>query len=148
MNNELVMILYMMLSGGLFALGGTGGWAWESKLWRRLGVPAVTLGYLGLLWTDLISSLGSVVFLILVLHLGYGNGKSWAYRLMVAFLYAVPSLFFGWSIWFILSPLWFITLFYLSNTKAFENQVVWKAVEFIGGLGIALIYIGALRNPW
>lgn len=148
MNTELVYIAIMMSGGALFALGGTGKWFLASKAWRRFGVPiAFQIALLALKVNPIVSSAVALT-LCAVLHLGYGESKSWGYKALVGCSYAIPSLFIGLTYWQILAPVIFLVLFALSNWKWTAKDFFWKACEFSYGFLIALTVIGALQRPW
>ena len=148
MNVELIYLAMLTLSGFLFALGGTGGWTFASKAWRRFGIPValgallISIGYSD--WR----TLGYLAGLTGALHLGYGDTKPWAYKFAVGASYAIPCLFLGWTWWLIGMPVVFLGLFALSNWKATEKDMVWKVAEFLIGSFIAVTLIGALQRPW
>lgn len=142
------MLIYVPLSGFLFGLGGGTGSKYDWKGWRRFIFPLVTFGFLLLnavvLWKALVAS----VLLSAVLHLGYGQTKTWMYKFLVGCSYAIPSLVIGLTWWVLITPSVFITLFYLSNLKATEKDFTWKVVEMFIGFCIAATFIGALMRPW
>ena len=147
MNIELIYILMMSLSGGLYALGGTGGWKLASKLWRRAGIPAflaLSLHFLGVEHTIIALS---CITLSVGLCMGYGDSKRWSYRAIVFSTYAISTLFIGFSAWVLISPIASIILFYLSR-KLFQNHFVWKICEFLFGAMIGVSYVSAYNNRW
>lgn len=137
---ELWFIAAMATGGTLFAVGGT-----TNKAWRRFALP----GVLGLLLTQFFTTSKmawlSVLLLCIALHLGYGEKKSWIERSLVAVSYTAPSLLIGFTPWAIITPILFITLFFLSNTEYFKNFIVWKIVEFMVGVLIAITYVMACQ---
>jgi hypothetical protein len=148
MNPELIYITLMALGGSLFALGGTGGWSYVSKSWRRYGLPLAFTGLLILLGVGYWRVLGSMSLLSAALHLGYGIRKPYWYKTLVGLSYVLPSLFFGFTWWTFLTPIGFIVLFALSNWRYTQRDFVWKVVEFMTGAFIAITIIGALQRPW
>lgn len=148
LNIELIYILMLGLSSSLFALGGTGKWALSNKLWRRLGVPVVIVAGFLLLGCWFVPAILTGVSLFGVLTLGYGDGKPWWYKTIVAFSYSLVFLLVGWTWWFIIAPLYFLSLFYMSNTKLLQHDVIWKIVEFMAGAFIAATAIGSYQHYW
>ena len=164
--NETLMIIYMVLGGALFALGGgfrrtnratynnffeklflqlTFGINWKG--WRRFILPLVTFGFLLLNKVDLGMACVSAALLVGVLTLGYGVRKTWVYRTCVAFSYSVPSLVLGLTLWQLILPLLFILMFIGSN-YLFQKDIPWKTWEFLMGVLIAVTTIAALNRPW
>ena len=139
--NEYLMIVYMALSGTLFALGGT-----LHKAFRRFGVPLVTAGFLYLNHVPTIQIIFAAALPVVFFHLGYGEGKGWVERALVGVLYGAATLVVGVSYWALAIPFIFITLFTLSNTQETEKYFPWKIVEFLTGVVIAIGYITAVGN--
>jgi len=135
----------------LFPAGGTEvpatkrGYKWL----RRYIAPALSLLFLILidsvaLWRSILCCCA----LCGLMHLGYGNGKSWGYRAIVGLLYALPSLFLGFSFWFFLLPVGFITLFAVSMWKPTAKMFPWVLVCAIDGALIGASLAGAVVNCW
>ena len=151
MNPELFMVFVPALAWLLFALGGskisetTPGW----KGWRRFILPAVFIVacYIGgVVWWK--SALVGVIAMV-AFHLGYGEKHSWGGRVLVGGAYALISVPIGVSYWNLITPIGFVGLFVLSNTKATAGTFVWKICEGTFGAlcGIQLAYLLA-GNGW
>ena len=139
MNKEVVILVVVPLCSMLFALGGT-----TNKAWRRYILPVVLYIGLLLLSCGLFKALASCGLLCLALHLGYGDGKSWLYRFMVGCAYTIPSVLLGFTLWQVICPIWFITLFWLSNFKWTAKEFIWKICELLFGTLIGITYIMAI----
>jgi len=139
MNPEWWMIAVMTLSGAMFAIGGTG-----PKYVRRFILP-VLLGVIALLnhqiWW---ACLGYASTQILTLCLPYGSKTPYWLKAVTFITYALPSLFFGFSYWQIITPVVCIGIFFLSNQKWSSNTFVWKICEFIMGLMVGLCFVGTV----
>jgi len=143
MNQELIFILMATLSGGLFALGGTGNFKFASKAWRRYALPiclAVLLVLLGIhTWRILVS----MALLCAFLHLGYGDKTSWLVRILVFTSYGIPSILVGkggflhFNWWVAIIPLVLTVGFLASRFKPLQTTVFWKSWEFFAGTMIA-----------
>lgn len=145
MNPEWAYIILAPIGAMLFAIGGTG-FKWA----RRYVMPVVLCGgwWLGrlllhsdttLIWQAPLAC----ALMIVVMHLGYGDGKGWIWRAFVAFSYTASTVPLGFSWWQVITPVVFIGLFWLSNWKYTANIIVWKCVELSCG-GLLGITIGSL----
>lgn len=136
-------ILYILVCWLLFPLGGADDWALGSRYWRRAGIPVATAIYLGLTWWTALIALA----LFGALTMGYGSSKPYWYKLAVGALWAVPSMFVGWTLAQFFLPAAWIFMFVLSNTHKewIKNFFVWKVVEFTTGAMIALTFICAVK---
>lgn len=126
--NEWMMILEMALGGTLFAIGGTG------FKWARRFVLPVALGLIAFFsdiewWRDL----GMTIGLIVAFHLPYGERTPYWGKAITAMCFTLPTLFFGFSLWQIFTPLAFLSMFWLSNNRYFSRLFPWKCVEFLTG---------------
>ncbi len=120
------MIAAMGSAGILGAIGGTG-----FKPARRFILPLI-LGFLGFLagflwWKCLIVWLG----LTIAFCFPYGQKTPYWLKLLVACTFTLSTLAFGFTWWQIITPLTFIGMFKLSNTKWAGNIFQWKVVEFL-----------------
>jgi hypothetical protein len=141
MNDEYLMIASMTLGGFLGALGGTG-FKWA----RRYLLPACFTGIAllsGFLWWKcLLYGLGTCI----AFTLPYGFKISWPVKFLVGCSFVLPSLILGFTVWQIIAPIAFITLFALSNIPKTAKYFPWKIVEFISfaNVGIVLASLIAL----
>ena len=125
---ELLQIIAMTISGLLFSLGGL-----KFKYLRRfifpilLGIVALLAGFIW--WKCLILCLG----LIGAFCLPYGERTPYWGKFLVGCAFVFPTVILGFSWWQIITPICFIVMFKLSNTKFTSNIFFWKAVEFITG---------------
>lgn len=135
---ELNYIIIPPLCWLLFALGG-----FRQKAWRRFGIPALLGIFCWINHIALWKILLVVTISCIVLHLGYGEGKSWLWRAFVGVSYGCIALPLGFSMWQVILPVMWIILFWLSNTKFAEKIVVWKIVEGFTGLliGLSVAYL-------
>lgn len=133
MNPEYIVMLAMLAGGGLFALGGT----WR-KWPRRYILPLVMMGVA--LWGGFIwwKCLAMSVLMSAALHLPYGERTPYWLKFLVGCSYTATTAFLGFSWWQILTPLAFITMFWLSNWKVTSKIFFWKAVEFLTGTLIGI----------
>jgi len=148
--NEIIYILMMASGVILFPLGGTEipfvkkGYKW----FRRFVYPFVMFilaFWFGMpLWANVACS----SLLCAALHLGYGGTKPYWYKFLVGVAYALPSLFFGFSLWVILTPVIFLALFALSNWQKTSGSFIWKIVEGAIGFCVSATIISALHNIW
>jgi len=126
LDKELLMIIAMG-SGGI--LGALGGYRW--KWLRRFVLPGI-LGSIALIaGNPALQCLYMTIGLIIAFCLPYGERTPYPVKFLVGCAFVAPTLFLGFSIWQIITPVVFIVLFRLSNWKPFANIVFWKAWEFI-----------------
>lgn len=145
--NELLMIFCMSISGILFSLGGTDINGKGYKAIRRYLLPfilSIIASYNAILWQSFAYSL----ILCFFLHLGYGDRCSWLKRVIIFIGYGLPSLFFGFSWWVVITPVILTLLFLGSRWKPLASTIFWKAFEYLGGVLIALCFIGGIQNKW
>lgn len=128
MSGEYAMIIGMCAGGTLFAVGGTG-YKWA----RRFLLPAIWALLCFIMGFNLIKCCLIFAGYAAVFSLGYGESKPYWYKMLVGISYGLPSLVLGFSVWNILIPLIFISLFVLSNTKNTAKDFPWKICEFIFG---------------
>ena len=139
-NKELLIILAMTISPLLYMLGG---WKWK---WLRRFVLPIVLGTILLIsgkiwWKVLLFTIGQAI----VFTLPYGERTSRWVKALVGCSYSIPSLIFGITIWQVILPVVFITMFILSNTKKLAHEFYWKACEGTVGFLIGII-IGRFIN--
>ena len=147
-NKEIIMIVVMGLSAILFSLGGTGNWAFANKLWRRIGVP-LTIFFGCLIWNPTWwFLLIACALLALACFSGYGEKKSWWFRIIVFAGFYLPSLLVGFSWWVVIAPVLTCLMFLASNWLPLAKTFYWKCVEFNYGALIAITFLGAVQNPW
>lgn len=137
---ELKLIAYMGVCGILFAFGGT-----IDPVWRRIGIPVATAVFLvvgGATWWRI---LPAMLFQWWILSQGYGQHSTWLQRTLVAIGFALPAVItLKPTIWTALTPAWFLSMYWLSNSQTFASQVPWKLVEFGTGVFISFTFVGAL----
>jgi len=137
MNKELLMILSSGFGGIFFALGGTG-LSFPTKWIRRFLLP-LFFGFIALLaghewWKCAGMSAGFIVSFCL----GYGQTKSYIWKFIVGIMFVLPTVFIGFSLWQVITPLIWILLFRLSNCKILNQSFVWKICECITGFLIGI----------
>ena len=125
-NPEYLMIIAMGGGGILGAVGGTG---WKPA--RRFLLPAL-LGTVAILagciwWKCLIMAVGMVG----AFSLPYGEKTPYWLKFLVGCAFVLPTAILGFSVWQIITPIIFIILFWISNTKWGQFVVKWKIWEFI-----------------
>ncbi len=125
-NKEYLMIIAMGGGGILGAIGGTG-----FKPARRFILP-VLLGAVALLagfiwWKCLVMA----ILMMGAFSLPYGERTPYWLKFLVGCAFVAPTLLLGFSVWQIITPAVFITLFWVSNTKWGRTTIFWKAWEFI-----------------
>ena len=124
MNKEIVSIICMGSGVILFALGGTG-FKWA----RRFLLPAVLSGMAllsGFAWQ---ACLGYAFAQSVTLSLPYGERTPYWLKAVVFASYALPSLFFGFTIWQIFLAIGCFGLFVLSNLDKTAKSFPWKIAE-------------------
>ena len=150
------------------------GWAcwciggWRFKWCRRYLMPLLFGWVASVYGVPTVIILAGVILMGVSLSLGYGEGKSWWWRLFVGFLYGVSSLTISGKLtnvnlilssclvtpiklhYFFLillacsvMPLWFVGLFYLSR----KGKLVWKMVEGLTGAMMGVITAMGLMTP-
>jgi len=127
-DKEILMIICMTSGGLLFALGG---YRWK---WMRRFVLPVVLGGCALLagiewWRCLVMA----SLMIGALCLPYGERTPYWAKFLVGISFISPTFLLGFNVWQIITPICFIGMFVLSNTKWWSGQFQWKLVEFITG---------------
>ncbi len=128
MNNEFLMIGAMTSGGLLFSLGGTG-----FKYLRRFVLPALLGGlalWAGIEWWRC-AAMASLM--IGAFCLPYGERTPYWAKFLVGCSFVLPTLFIGYNIWQIITPVAFIVMFKLSNTRYWGRMFAWKIVEFLTG---------------
>ena len=154
MNHELIYILMMTSGVLLWTLGGT---LWKG--YRRIIFPITIFLFLllyGLSWWQCLFSSG---LLYGCSSLGYGTNSRWwlphkdingwhSSKLITAISYNFPALIIGYTWWFIVMPITFLSIFWASNNKSLEKDFVWKVCEGWTGLMVTVTIIGALQHQW
>lgn len=105
-------------------------WEQDPSWWR----------YLGLMATSMIAYC-----------LPYGSRTPYPVKFLVGISYSLPLLFIGLNTWMAVTPIAFIILFILSNRSGFfASTVVWKIVEFLVGVSIAIsmAYFIHQKSEW
>ena len=141
-NEELVQIAALTSGGVCFSLGGMRG----GRFVRRYALPLALSGCAWLLtgfWSWRLVAFA--LALSFALHLGYGERTPYWRKFLVFCLYAASTLFFGFTIWQIITPVIMMLLFIASNAMKFATEFRWKVVEFIWGVLIAATLIGAIK---
>lgn len=122
------MIIAMTGGGLLFALGGTGlKWLRRFVLPVLLGVVALLVGVIW--WKAILMTIGFIG----AFHLPYGQKTPYWLKFLAGCAFVLPTAILGFSHWQIITPIAFIIMFKLSNTKFTANIFFWKAVEFLTG---------------
>ncbi len=139
--NEWLMILSMALGGIGFAVGGTG------PKWVRRYILPVALGaicyFAGLdLWKVGCLSLG----LSIAFHLPYGSKSPYWMKAITATCFILPTMFIGFSLWQLFTPLAFLGMFWLSNNRYWDRLFPWKIVEFLTGTFIAVTVVQLINQ--
>lgn len=143
--NEWLMILAMALGGILFAAGGTDIPKIGGQKWLRRFLLAFGLGLLIFLckvvwWKALVVASG----LCIAFHLPYGEKSSYLVKTITATCFTLPTLVLGFSLWQLFTPVAFLSMFWLSNSKYFGKFFPWKIVEFLTGIYISVTIIQLL----
>ena len=126
MDKELLMIIAMG-SGGV--LGALGGYRWK---WLRRFVLPTILGLIAILGgCNALMSLYMTIGLIIAFCLPYGEKTPYWLKFLVGCAFVAPTLFLGFTIWQVITPIAFIVMFKLSNMAKWASQFAWKIVEFI-----------------
>ncbi len=128
-----------MSSGGV--LGVLGGFRWK---WLRRFVLPLILGVVGLMagviwWKCLLMTIGFIG----AFSLPYGEKTPYWLKFLVGCAFIAPTLLLGYSVWQVITPIVFIIMFKLSNTKLTANIFFWKAVEFIS-FGLVGVTVASL----
>lgn len=140
---EHIFIAMMTLSVLLFTLGGTG------FKWMRRYILPVLLGigtfFCGVSWWQ---SLILIIGIGIVYHLPYGEALTFLGKLVVGFLYVIPTLAIGLSWWVLIFPFIFVALFLLSEATETAKSFTWKVCEGFIGLCSCATIIGSILNKW
>jgi len=70
--------------------------------------------------------------------MGYGDGKSWLYRLMIGCLYGCISIPIGFGLWNIFTALGFFLFFVASNWDYTKEEFTWSLCSGFYGLLIGI----------
>lgn len=148
-HQELVSIFMMGLGVILWSLGG---WRWKG--WRRIVLPVVMIGlvlWYGVAWWQAVLSSG---LLYLAACMPYGTNTPWfipnrhGSKMAAGISYIFPALVYGWTWWFIITPVLFMLIFWASNSKALHKDFIWKVCEGWIGLMVVVTIIAAILRPW
>ena len=141
MSTELKMIVSIVVGVSLYTLGG-----YKWKFLRREVLPII--------WGLLLLSLGvhiwkCITYIILqdiVFRLPYGESRPYWFKGLVGVAFVLPTLLFGFTLWQLITPLVFISMFALSNWMHTSNDFTWKICEgsvgFCMGCVIAVLLTG------
>ena len=141
---EIIMILMMTLGVLLFTLGGYK-WKWMRRYLMPVLFGILIYFYGGMELWRIILSMG---ILIGVMTLPYGDSTPWILKFLVGCSYTLPALVFGFSVWVIVTPIFFITLFIMSNWSLTDKQFPWKVCEGLMGFIIPVTILVSMQNPW
>lgn len=140
MMNEISIMIYLPLTGFLFAFGG-----YREKGWRRWGIPILTAAFLIHSGIQPMRAILASGILAGVLTLGYSpERKTWLVISMIACAYSIPTAIIGWTIFIVILPVFFVAGLWMSNSKWFHKDVPHKVWEFGVGVLIAMSMIGAV----
>lgn len=143
MNPEWWMILSMVLGGGLFAVGGTGfKWARRFLLPCLLGIIALLSGVA--IWRCAAYAVTQAV----TFCLPYGERTPYWLKFIVFMSYALPSLFFGFTWWQVITPVVCFGCFCLSNTAWAGRTFIWKICEFIMGSVVGITVASLIAQTY
>ncbi len=143
MNIEILGLITIVTSGALFRLGGMGFPPFK-KGWRRFILP-IFLGIMGVMASQYkIELLYAVIGSGVSFSLPYGSKTPYWLKCIVAATFTLPVLFIGFTIWVIIVPALFITLFILSNWKKTASEFGWPIVEILTGCGIGICWARVL----
>jgi len=153
MNPELWYILLVTSSVGLFALGGTGGWKFGTKAWRRYVLPIVVVVILSAgMGIDIKVALACGGTLCGVLHLGYGDRTSWLVRIGVFASYAAPPIWLvrgrwvEFGVWIGITSVVLTLAFLASRNAKLQWVIKWKVWEMLAGFCIAASFVPHLPS--
>ena len=142
---EWIFIIMMVAGVGLFAAGGTG-----PKWARRYVLPACIaagLIILGVSWWQSIIA-GGLMILAFVLPYGSESMPSYWSKFLVGCTYVLPSLVLGFTLWTVMVPILFVTIFWLSNWDKTQDAFTWKICEGYFGFLVVTSIIAAYLNQW
>lgn len=132
-DKELLMIIAMTVSPLLFMLGG-----WKWKWMRRFLLPVVLGGLVVLSGAEWWRCAAMASLMIGVFCLPYGERTPYWGKFLVGCLFVAPTLFIGFNIWQIITPIIFIAMFWLSNSSFWGRMFPWKIVEGTTGFLIGV----------
>ena len=144
MNIEILGLITIITSGVLFRLGGMGFPPFK-KGWRRFILP-IFLGIIGIMASQhKIELLCAVIGSGVAFSLPYGSKTPYWLKCIVAVTFTLPVLFLGFTIWIIIVPILFITLFILSNWKKTQGEFGHAITEILTGIGIGITWARVLH---
>jgi len=125
-NKEILQVIAMGSGGILGAIGGMG-----PKYVRRFILPLI-LGVLAMLaGFPVLKYLLMASGFVIAFCLPYGERTPYWRKFIVGCAFVVPTLILGFSWWQVITPIIFIIMFKISNTKWGQSTIFWKAWEFI-----------------
>lgn len=140
----MMAMILIVTSAVLFRLGGMGTKPFK-KGWRRFILP-LFLGLMGVIAIGFkIELVYAVIGSAISFSLPYGSKTPYWMKCITASTFTLPLLFLGFSIWIIIVPILFITLFILSNNKLTANEFGHPIVEIATGLGIGICWARILH---
>lgn len=154
-SHEELVSIWLMTSGVLlWSLGG-----YKNKSYRRIILPIIVMGLLYWYGVALWRSVVCSGLLSGCAYLGYGTNTPWVIpakvegklrssKVLTAIAYNFPALILGLTWWFLLQPLIFLAVFWLSNNKETAKDAEWKVCEGIVGLIMIITIISALQRQW
>lgn len=78
--------------------------------------------------------------------LPYGERTPYWLKFIVGCTFTLPLLFIGLNFWMILTPVLFISMFWLSNKIGTAGTFLWKIVEGVIGMGIGVATAYFVKN--
>ena len=140
---EILGMILIIGSALFFRMGGMGLLPFR-KGWRRFILP-IFFGIIGIIATKFqIELLYAVIGSAIAFSLPYGSKTPYWLKCIVATTFTLPTLFIGFTIWVIIVPILFITLFLLSNNKITANEFGHAIVEILTGAGIGICWARVL----
>lgn len=147
--NEWLQILMLCSGGVLFAAGGTHIPKWGGQKWLRRFILPLVIGVIcyfsGLALWRLV---GMCIGLCIAFHLGYGSRTPYWMKAITAAMFTLPTLFIGFSWFQLLTPICFLSMFYLSNTPYWGKYFTWKIVEFLVGVFICATIVQLVNQTY
>lgn len=141
---EILGLIIIIGSALLFRMGGMGLLPFR-KGWRRFILP-IFLGIIGIIATNhKVELVFAVICSVIAFSLPYGQKTPYWLKCIVATTFTLPTLFLGFTIWVIIVPILFITLFILSNNKITANEFGHAIVEILTGVGIGITWARVLH---
>lgn len=133
-------ILYIIIPP-LFWFLWTSGGKWN-KAFRRLGIPLLILTVCLLQQVSIYSTIAVAGLSAASYAIGYGNTKSWLFRVFVGFCYALALLPLGYSPILLAIPAVFVVTFWASR----KGWLTWKIAEGLTSLTISISFVFILTK--